>query len=190
MLVILTQPVHPRSREERVSSLFLILGDHLLSPAGIPGQRKTFQMNSLFQNAVFYKRRNQGDKSAGVAAGIGDSLCLRDFFPLSFDLRHAVNPCITCPVSGAGIDDNRSLRVDKGCNLFCGIIRQTQENAVGAFGDLFPHRNLMAKLIGDLQEFDVASLFQPFFDFESRGTGTAVDKYSDHNYPLYFSLVC
>ena len=126
------------------------------------------------------QRADQADPARGVAARIGDVLCLGDLVRLvGRHLGEAIDPIRIDPVRGAGIQHFRCGVAQGGRHsggFLGGIVRQAKDDQVHFGHDVTPSGRITASIGRQALERDLWDCRQTLADAQARGAGFAVDK--------------
>ena len=132
VLVGKTDGIEAGGVQQRAAVRGLVLGDHLLAPAGVAGEREAGDGIVPGQYPQLDQGGGGGQKAGGVAAGVGHPAGELDALALAGQqLGKAVHPALGGAVGGGGVDDPGLGVVDQRDRLFGGGVRQAEEDQVG-----------------------------------------------------------
>src|SRR5579859_8008499 len=157
--------------------LVLELLDHPAPAAGVSRDGIDRERPARRQHPGVRQRPHQADEAGRIAAGIGDAFCAFDRGALRpRHLGEAVGPAISRPVGRGGIDHTRPVVLDEADRLARGVIRQAENDHIGAVDDLLARRSLLPPRGIDRDELDITAARKPLQDLQSRRAGFAVDE--------------
>ena len=119
-----------------------------------------------------YEEHETARVAAGVryAAGGADAPA-----PSRFQLRQPVGPAARHPVGGARIHDAGPARRGPCRRLARRIVRQAEHRDVRFLHPLAARRRILAKRLGETEEFDVVAPTEPVANAKPGGTHVAID---------------
>ena len=177
--------------QQRAAVRGLVLGDHLLAPAGVAGEGEAGDGIVPGQNPQFGERGGGGQKTGGVAAGVGHPIGELDALALAGQqLGNAVYPALGGAVGGGGVDDPGLGVVNQGDRLFGSGVRQAEEHQVGLVQKLSAFLQVLALVLVNEQQLDVVPAAQALVDLQAGGALFPVNIYlgSIHTMILPYAL--
>lgn len=131
--MVLGEGVGARRVEERAPAFRLVLGNHLFAAAGVSGERRDGEPRVRRQNSCFYKRRDERDETARVAAGDRNAAGGPDrFFPAGAEFRESIGPARRRAVRGARVQHNGIGIGDETYRFNGSRVRQTENRDICA----------------------------------------------------------
>ena len=154
----------------------LIGCNHLLASAGIAREREARERVVRRHDARLHERGRNGDEARGVAAGVGDALRRCDRLTLTrAQLGEAVGPARCGAVGGGGVDDAHVGVLDKQYRLACTVVGQAEEHHVGGVDEAAALLGVVALVLVDAEQLEVAAVADAPGDLQSRGAALPVD---------------
>ena len=120
----------------------------------------------------------EGEEAGGVAAGVGDTGGGgQRIAAAGGDFGETVGPARIGAVRGRGIDDARGGILDQRDGLARGIVGQAQDHRVGGVERVGAGVGILAGVVGERDQGDVAAAGEPLVDLDAGGAGGAVDEH-------------
>ena len=148
--MLLSQAVLSGAVEQGRAVFRFIFGNHCLAAAAVACQAVRCQRIIRPDNAKLNEGIDCGNKACGMAAGVGNALCMSDFFLMQRGkLRKAIYPIGICAV-GCTCVNNAGVRVFHQLDcLFCRIIRQTEKNNLCLVHQSFSLCLILSQILAD-----------------------------------------
>ena len=148
--MLLSQAVLSGAVEQGRAVLRFIFGNHCLATAAVACQTVRCQGIIRPDDTKPNEGINRRNKACGMAAGVGNALCMPDFFLMQRGkLRKAIYPIGICAV-GCACVNNAGVRVFHQLNrLSCRIIRQTEKNNLCLVHQSFSLCLILSQLLAD-----------------------------------------
>ena len=180
MLVGLAEAVHPGRVQQRGPVRRLVLRDHLFPAAGIAGQGEAGERQICGDQSRVRQRAHEGDKAAGVAAGVGDQARGPDPFPLSRELRESVHPAGAGAVGRGGVDHPGVGIFQPADGLLGRRVGQAQERDVRFVERFAAAILILALFLRQGKQGEIPPPGQALKDAQAGGARTSVYEYFDH----------
>ena len=132
---------------------------------------------SVLSRARRLKWLDGGEKASGVAAGVGDALCLLNGGSLArLQLRHAIHPIGIDAMGAAGIKKSNG-GISQGDSFPCGIVGQTQDHQIRRSDDVLFGFWVLALGRVNFKQFNVLAGTEPIMNLQSGCSRLTVNKY-------------
>ena len=162
VLVRLRQTVGAGRIEVRRAGVRLVLGDHLLAAAAVPGQGEAGKQRIRRNQPRGDQRRGERNEPAGVAARHGDVLPGGDGIPMLLGhFREAVRPAGGNAVRRRGIKNARIAAFCQRDGFSCSSVRQAEDGNVGGVNGFASGIGVLALFFRERQERKLPALRQP-----------------------------